>query len=334
MFLARRLPPLVLFAMIAGVCARPAQAAPVAAHGKATVGEFKKDPSVERARAAAVDRARRAALEAAVAALPGPIDPAARKAVLQHPEAWTGAYRVLSSSSDGAAVDVEIEVEIDLARLEKRLEPRIDGGDTPGWVLGRVSLPPPCTDDLGEHLRQELRSLEVIREGKAGPALQIQLTCAPLGGVPHTHLRMAKLSIQLWQGNRPWLQWHETGAGRDDATAFVDAVQRAAEHTAEQLARRGAKTVELRIVNPWPTERVRRLERLMRDRVRDVRAIDVAAVDSAGAVRLHVRGPADAQRFARDLEALSLPGFSLTITEIDATGTLTIRFQDHTADAG
>lgn len=334
MFFARRLPPLVLLAMIAGVCAPAAQAAPVAAHGKATVSEFKKDPSVERARAAAVDRARRAALEAALAGLSGPIDPAARKAVLQHPEAWTGAYRVLSTNSDGTTVDVEIEVDIDLARLEKRLEPRVEGAAAPGWVLGRVSLPPPCTSELGEHLRHELQSLGVVRDGSSGTTLDVQLGCAALGGVPHTHLHAVRLSIQVWQGTKPWLEWRETGLGRDDASAFVDAVQRAAEHTAEQLARRGAKTVELRILNPWPSERVRRFERLLRDRVREVRAIDVAAVDSAGAVRLHVRGPGDTQRFARDLEALSLPGFSLTITEIDATGRLTIRFQDLAAGAG
>lgn len=318
---------------LAGVCAGEVAAAPIAASGEATVTELKKNATLERARARAMERAREAALLAALDGIDGPVDAASRQAVMARAPAWTGAYRVLSSTDDGTRVQVALIVDIDLLRLAKRVEPPVDGARGRRYGLGRIAATPPCEGSLVEFLRAELESVGVVQEKGGAASLQIQVGCAPLGEVPHTHLEAAKLQIAVTQGSRPWLQWSEVGLGNDGVAAMTDAMQRASETLATRLNGEGAD-FELRIMNPRPAARVRRLERVIEERVRGIRSIEVGAVEPSGAVRLRVQGTVDARTLRRELEGLSLPGFSLTIDPDDAQGTITLRFEEHSVDPG
>ena len=64
----------------------------------------------------------------------------------------------------------------------------------------------------------------------------------------------------------------------------------------------------------------------MRNSVLGVDEVDVAAIER-GVVELRVRGKLGAKVLASRLEELSLPGFSLTVVDVDPPDVLTIRLE-------
>jgi hypothetical protein len=112
-----------------------ALAAPFAGTGHAAIGG---ETDGLKARSQALERARRAALEAAIDQL-GARDAATRKQVLANPGGWTGSYRVLQHSDDGATATAMVSVEIDTARLGKALA---------GPATGAPSDEPPLLPSL------------------------------------------------------------------------------------------------------------------------------------------------------------------------------------------
>lgn len=308
-----------------------AHAAPIQGAGQATASETKK-PSLAQARARALRRARRAALEAALGQVSGPIDGAARKAVLAATEAWTGAYRVLSERSDGETVDLELEVEIDLVRLTKRVVRREAGAGRPGFRLGDVGSAELCgdADALAAVVRTELTGQGAVAvdgaAAKGSPSLDVALDCRVLGPVEHTYLHAVRVRAIATSEGRTVADLSTPAFGTTPPEAMAAGIQQVLSDVASRLTAHRSGHVRVRVQSPLPAARIRRLETAMRNSVLGVDAVDVGAL-SRGVVELHVRGELSAKVLARTLGELSLPGFSLSVVDVDPPDVLTIRLE-------
>ncbi|MCX4245912.1 hypothetical protein [Paraliomyxa miuraensis] len=305
-----------------------ANAAPVRAQGKATASETK-EPSLAGARARALRRARRTALETALSQLSVPIDGEARKDVLAAADAWTGAYRILSEHGDGEAVNLEIEVDIDLVRLTKRVAKRDPAASgRPVFRLAEVTATPACGDveAVRAMVRTELSGQGSVALDGKGPALTVALECQPLGPVQHTYLRAARVRITGSSGGQAVAELSVPAFATTPEEAVTAAIQRALSDASSQLRARRSGHVRVQVRAPLPSERIRRLETAMRNSVLGVDEVEVGAL-SRGVVELHVRGTLSAKELARKLGELSLPGFSLTIVDVDPPDALTIRLE-------
>jgi hypothetical protein len=171
-----------------------------------------------------------------------------------------------------------------------------------------------------------LASLGVVSKEAAAKPITLTVSCTPLGAVPNTYLEAASVEIVVDDG-RAVARADAAGFGADTSGAIAQALGRALDDVAAELAAHRRGLVSVRIEAPLPATRVRRLERAMRDSVIGVASTKVAGIDPDGAVRLDVEGSLTADALAQKLETLSLPGFSLTIVGINAEDALTIRLQ-------
>ncbi len=302
-----------------------ASAAPVRGAGQAKAAETK-SPNLSQTRARALRRARRAALEAALRQVSVPVDPAARKAVLESADAWTGAYRVLSELSNGEDVDLEVEVEVDLVRLTKRVGKR-EGGK-PVFRLGDVGAAEGCgeTTALASVVRAELAGQGgVALDGKA-PTLDVALDCRDLGEVQHTYLHAVQVRVTATAEGRTITDVTTPAFATTADEALAAGVQRALTDASTELLARRQGQLRVKVQSPLPAARIRRLETAMRNSVLGVDEVEVGAV-SNGVVELHVRGGLTAKALAHGLGGLALPGFSLTVVRVEPPDVLTIRLQ-------
>lgn len=327
-------------ALSVGAGASEAAAAPVRGTGEAKASETK-SPSLGQTRARALRRARRAALEAALRQLPGPIDAAARKAVLDAADSWTGAYRVLSEQSDGQDVALELEVEIDLVRLQKRVAKREGGGGGPAWALGAVGSAEGCGQAaaIAELVRTELVAQGAVAQGAGtegqgskdktkgkAAALDVALDCHALGGVEHTYLHAVRVRATATADGRTVAEASTPAFATTPAEALTAGVHGALSDVAARLVAHERGHVRVRVQSPLPAIRIRRLETAMRNSVLGVDEVEVGAIDD-GVVELQVRGELSAKALSRALGQLQLPGFSLTIVRVEPPDVLTIRLQ-------
>jgi hypothetical protein len=324
---------------IAVAVASPApcvEAAPVRGSGSAKASETK-SPSLAQTRARALRRARRAALEAALRQVGGPSDPAARKAVLEAADAWTGAYRILSENGDGQDVAIEVEVEIDLVRLHKRVAKREGGGERPGWALGAIGSSEGCGDaaalselvsaELSAHGSVALPGAEPAKPSKTkAPALDVAVDCQALGAVEHTMLDAARVRVVATADGRTVAEASVPAFAPSPAEAVAAGVRGALADVADALGSQGGGRVRLRVQSPMPAVRIRRLETAMRNSVLGVDEVEVGAIEK-GVVELHVRGELSAKALSRALGQLSLPGFTLTVVRVEPPDVVTIRLQ-------
>ncbi|MCA9654051.1 MAG: hypothetical protein H6712_08895 [Myxococcales bacterium] len=302
-------------------------AAPIRGAGTAKASETK-EPSLTRARARALRRARRSALEQALGQVEGPVDKAARKSVLDADEAWTGAYRILSETSDGDEVRLELEVEIDLVRLAKRVHVRAAGKGTPMFRLGDVGSAEACgeAEAVVAAVRDELAGQGAVAlDGKA-EALDVALDCQSLGPVQHTYLHAVRVQVMATAEGRTVAERVTAGFANGPGEAMAVGLHQALGELAEQLADRRRGHVRLRVRAPLPSVRVRRLETAMRNSVLGVDAVELSAIER-GLVELRVSGELSAEALARRLEALSVPGLSLSVIDVEPPDVLTIAFE-------
>ncbi|MEM7158999.1 MAG: hypothetical protein AAF799_39540 [Myxococcota bacterium] len=319
-----RIGPLVVALTMVG---SPALAAPIQGVGQGKASETKK-PSLSRARARALRRARRAALEAALGEVTGPVDAASRKAVLKSAEAWTGAYRILSESNDGEQVDIQIEVEIDLVRLTKRVRKREASAGRPMFRLDAIEAAPACgeLDRVSQTVRDDLVALEgAVLEGKGAP-LSIAVDCQVLGPVQFTYLQAVRVQVVASSDGRPVATHNRPAFATTPDEALAAGLRRSLDDLADSLAVHRRGHVRVHVEAPYPAARVRRLETAMRNSVLGVDGVSVAGIEP-GIVELHVRGNLAARDLATRLQSLTLPGFSLSIVDVDPPDALTIRLE-------
>lgn len=309
------------------LCAHGAALAdPVRGAAQAKTSEFKKG-SVELARTRALRRARTAALQAAFERLEGPVDRAAKRAVIRSGQGWTGAYRVLSESVTGSdgdeVVQVEIEADIDLARLAKRVMPRPASSTRPLYRFGSVREAAGCDARLPERLQAELEGVGALGGEDSTPVV-FGVRCQELGSVPHTFIAAARVDIVARVGKRVVARGRATGLGATADAAQAVALQEAIEATAAELDRHRRGRVRVRVLSPLPAARVRRLERALDESVMGVASVEVVGLDLDGAVVLQVEGNVTGEGLGQRMEALRLPGFSVNMHEIEGPDAITV----------
>lgn len=310
-----------------GLAAPSANAAGVQGTGAAKASEWKQAPSSTTLRSRAIRRARLAALQAAMDGLDGRVDKDARKSVQRDGTRWTGAYRVVSEQVDPEGIRIELEVDIDVARLAKFLAP--PSAPAPAKVrfhLGELSVGRGCTVE-GEQVRADLDRLGVAGApvGASVP-VAVAIECEPLGPVPNTLLQAVRIRVEAKAAGRSLLKSDEAAFGVDEQSARERGAGAAADTLAAELTGDPGGVI-VRVESPHPASRVRRLQRALTDRVSGVRKAKLVGIDPDGSVRLELVGKASAQDIARRLEALSLPDFTVSIVGIHDARALSIRLR-------
>jgi hypothetical protein len=277
-----------------------------------------KDRTAAEARAEAVRKARQEALEVAVEQLEGPVDPRARQAILSSIDAWTGAYRIVEQSVAPDEIIVAIEVEIDVARLTKRLRPRADAEMSSGGLrLGNIRA-----HGCGEHHRafaQELLDAKVFRRDGAGASTDLRVRCETLGRVEHTFLDVARIDIEYRIGGLRAEVLHATGFGRASEGALMSAFGRASGAFLQRFSA-GSSGLAVLVRPPARAASVRHLERKLRDSVVGVDDVRLTAIRPDGTIELSIFGSIDARRLAEQLAQINLPDASVVVGRVDEQG--------------
>ncbi len=300
-----------------------ALAAPFAGTGHAAIGG---EVDGMKARSQALERARKSALEAAIEQV-GAGDPGARKQILAAPTVWTRSYRVLRQDDDGATATAVVSVEIDTAKLGKALAvPGATGTATatPILVLPALELrSSDCPESLAGEFKKAMVGAGVVRDvapGSAGPVLAASLKCTALGMVayPRQAAVRAELTITRVASSGPPVAAMATGFGEDPAAAAADALTGIIGQVTKSMSPRTDSGVRLKLAAPWPSVRVRRLERALRESVVGVQSVTVAGVGSDGAVTLRVEGGLTAEELHARLPAVQVPGATLVVGEVES----------------
>lgn len=295
--------------------------------GSAKVSEWKSPPQRSTVRARALRRARLAALQAALDGIDGPVDDAAKKAVLRDGTRWTGAYRILAERVDPEGIEIELEVDIDVARLAKYVAPTEAVAPAKvRWHVEEVVGERGCDVEPAQVV-SDLERLGVAR-AKIGTseAVVVKLRCDALGPVPNTLLQAVRLRVEAKAAGSTLLSVDEPAFGVDERSARERGAGAVAERLATLLTEDPGGIV-VRIESPHPADRVRRLQRAMTDQVRGVRDVELIGIDPDGSVRVRVEGRATAEALAQGLRALSLPDFSITIVGVHDARGLTVRLR-------
>jgi hypothetical protein len=317
----------LVLALLAGssiLAPRIARAAPIEG-----IGTSKVDPqAAARSRDHAVTAARRAALEQAIAGIVDvEVDPDAVKQVLAGAETWTAAYRILEVGEQGDTMQARVEVDIDVPRLRKRIAVRDAAARSEGFAWGGVSATGCGQVDEG-NLEAPLRAYGIVAD-QSGTTLTLTLTCSDRGAVSHTHVRAASVSLAATLTGEVELsrKVEARGFAEDAGEATATAIDRALGELAEQLAVHARGDLELRVEQPWPAARVRRLELTLRESVMGVDTAELAGIMADGAAVLRVQGKIDVNTLGQRMQTLAFPDFRMVGLRIDATHALRVRME-------
>lgn len=311
----------------AALTAPHAGAAGVRSEGSAKVSEWKKPPGSSAVRARALRRARLAALTSALEQLDGPLDAEARRAVLREGTRWTGAYRILRERMEPEGVVIELEVDVDVARLAKFVAPaRAPAPSKVRFHVAEISAARGC-DVEATQLDDDLSALGVAR-AKAGTSesVRVTLSCEALGPVPNTLLQAVRIRAQMMAGERMLVDLDAPAFGVDEQSARERGAGAVAEAVAAAIVAE-PDGVLVRVERPHPASRVRRLQRAIADQVAGVRQAHIVGIEPDGSLQLRLEGRASAADVASRLRALSLPDFSITIVGVNDSRGLTIRLR-------
>jgi hypothetical protein len=314
--------------LIAGAwlsAAAPASADPLVARGSS--------PSAAggQARAKATSAARRAALELALdeIARTTAVDAAARRAVLAQAEVWTGAYRVLGQTDLDGTLAIELEVEVDLPRLRKRVLPADPGGASNGLRWSRFEARG-CDGVDVDSLRVRLVAAGIVREGTAtagGRALTLALTCSLEGAVPHTFLTTGRARVDAAIDGKPRARVGAFGFASSPIAALADALDRATDELTRELELPARGGTRLLVRSKAPGSALRELERRLREAVEGVTRVDFDGLEPDGTLRLHVFGAFDTATLASRLDQLAVPGARVVSPRAEGEGTVRLSLE-------
>ena len=306
---------LALGALLGSLFIASAHAAPYVGRGQAAIGEGG-DRIAPRKQA--LQRARQAALEAALAELEG-IDPRDRTRMLASSAVWTSAYRVLQRSDDGATATVEVEVEIDLPRIEKLLR----GADEPaaGVILPRFGelQSDACGDEVVAGVREQLLARGLVSVNSAAPpVMNLRLRCEALGAVYQARAYGSRVTIEATIGGAVPFVGTALAFSEEPKAAELEALRRALGGLTEALVRARDTSIVLEIAAPWPAARVRRLQHAIGSSVVGVRSVSVGGITGSGAVVLRIEGGEGllAEQLAQRVRTLQIPGVPLRILQV------------------
>jgi hypothetical protein len=310
-----------------GCVGMPTAAAAQPYRGSGASAPEPKDKTPGAVRQRALAKARRAALELALGELQsqsGKLGKAEKKAVLSASDAWTGAYRVLSEKNEGEGVAIEGEVEIDVARLRKKVAGAPSSDAKPLFVLDGIELADGCGDRTARaRVEDELVVGRAVAAG--GAPLRITVACTSLGPVPHTFVHAARAVIEAKSDGRVVARVSIDSFGGDPDAAMLAAIAEAAQSVAASAALHRRGVVALRVAGARPAARLRRLERALVQSVMGVAKVEeLARVDAKGNVVLSVHGPSDAPTLAQALGSLDAPGVKAQVLAVEGPDALSI----------
>lgn len=298
------------------------------AHADPFVGEARvvvDDTNASNQRTQALVEARTEALRAAIADLSLERTPAAAE-VLANPQPWTAAYRVLEQTRDGDEMVLRLEVDIDVPRLAKRLQPPRPGSSG-GYRIGRVDGLDACLGVDRARVVEPLAALGLVTEAGDRPELSLSLECRALGKVAFTYLHAATVTV-VASGPQGVLTRRSDTAFADDAPgATAAALHGALSDVAARIAARGEGRLVLVVERPWPAPNVRKLQAALADAVLGVRAVALDGIERNGAVRLRIDGDLDARELVRQLEAMHFSGFELADLTVETSHAVHVRLQ-------
>jgi hypothetical protein len=315
-----------LGAVVAGaLTAASARAAPFAGTGNAAIGG--KTDNLK-ARGQALERARKQALESALDQL-GPVDPTTRAKILAESAVWTRAYRILQQGDDGATATAVVSVEIDTARLSKALALPAAPAKSDAPTLAGVQ-DEGCPTGSAEALAQKLIGAGLLRDGRGGTisaasARTLELRCRELGPVEYPRGVVVAVTLAL----RGAAESRSTviGFGADAGAATTEATGKLFGQVAPTLSVQSAPGLKLRLAQPWPAARVRRLEKAIAESVIGVQGVRVAAIAGDGSVTLQIDGPLTAAELHERLSTVQVPGTTLVDLEVEAPDVVVARLQ-------
>lgn len=240
---------------------------------------------------------------------------------------WTGAYRIVNEQADPDGVRVELEVEIDIARLSKFVAPpRAPAPSAVRYHVAEVSAGRGCEVEA-EQLASDLERYGVARSkvGTSEP-ISVALSCDALGAVPNTLLHAVRIRVEATAAGTTLLASQEAAFGVDELSARERGAGAVAEALASTILEDPGGVI-VRVEAPHPASRVRRLQRAMVDQLGGVRKATLIGINPDGSVRLRLQGRASAETIARGLRALSMPDFSITIVGVHDARGLTVRLR-------
>ncbi len=299
-------------------------AAPVEGGAASTIAKG----DAARAREQALADARRNALEQAISTITDvSVDTSAVQQVLTSADAWTASYRVLSVSETPTEVTARVEVEIDVPRLRKRIATRDPSTRAKGFRWGGLTSNACGTVDA-TRIEDTLRAYGVVGDEGAS-TLELVADCKDRGAVTHTHVRAAKVTLEAKLSGAQTLtrKVEAQGFAEDPGEASAIALDRALADMADELAVEARGDLELRVEQPWPAARVRRLEVTLREAVIGVDAAELSGIEADGTAIVRVQGRLDAKTLGERLQNLKFPDFSLVGLRLDATHALRVRMQ-------
>lgn len=306
-------------------CPLLASAEPFEATGEAKQSKTSVSPAVLQRQA--IRQALQNALQAALSRVPSRGDQDARRAILRAPTVWTGAYRVLNIAEERDRVRVNLEVDIDVERLAKRLAPRTAVGRESQATRYRVtSLDSDETCGERAQMTKAVRNLPVFSERSATKDARIVLHCST-GAIRHTFTYGARVEASLWVDESMIAQAVGDGLASEMSDATANAVDTALKKLSGRLSA-PPEPLKVRVESPLPSKRVRWLESAMVDDIRGVRSVSVVGIEPDGTVLLGVEGGVSAEALERGLRALHNTRLPMRVLGIDARSTVSVRLLD------
>lgn len=277
--------------------------------------------------------ARRAALVIALDSL-GPKaegEPAARSAILSRYQLWTSSYRVLEVRPTAEGMQVQVEVEIDLPRLQKQLSLKKDDGQAV-YAWGRAHVQEQChaPEMQASAIKDAMQELGVLRDD-AQATLSMQITCASLGPVSFTRFVAAKVEARVKFGDREAIL-SRSGFAVDPVRAQASAYSELFNAVVDRLAADSALELRIRVQEPWPAARLRHLERVLRDSIPGVQSALLLAVNGQGDAILSVKSRLGAKALGESLSQVQFPGFEIEELRVQSKRSLSIRWSKGPGD--
>ncbi len=260
-----------------------------------------------------------------------PVDAAARRAVLAQAEVWTGAYRVLSQDDVDGTLSIELEVEIDLPRLRKRVLPADATQVVTALEWSRFEARG-CDGVDVDSLRVRLVAAGLVRDGSAtssagGRKLAIAVTCNLEGAVPHTFLTTGRVRVDAAIEGKPRARVSAFGFASSPISAMADALDRATDELERELDLPARGGVQVLVRSTTSASALRELERRLREAVVGVNRVDFDGLEPDGTLRLHVFGAFDAATLASRLDGLVVPGARVVGPRAEGEGTVRLRLE-------
>lgn len=319
----------VVAALLGG--ASPVLAEPVVAQaevGAADANAPKSGPLQDRA----ILAARRAALVLALDEVPSTGEDASQRGViLSRYQLWTSSYRVLEVAPTAAGMRVQVEVEIDVPRLQKQLSLKKDDGQAV-YAWGRAHVQGECSapEMQEEAIQAALQDLGVLR-ADAPATLSMQLTCKSLGPVSFTRFVAAKVEARVKFGDREE-RLSRSGFATEPERAQASAYAELFNGLVDRLAADSALELRIRVHEPWPASRLRHLERVLRESIPGVQSAQLLGVTGQGDAILSVKSSLSANRLGESLSQVRFPGFDIEELRVQSKRSMSIRWSKGPGD--